>query len=338
MSAGKPLVSAIVSTYNSEKFIRGKIEDLLNQTIVNKLEIVIINSNSPQNEDTIIKEYLNNGFNIKYLRTEERETIYKAWNRGIKMSSGKYITNANTDDRLKKDAYEILAGELEADPETALVHADQYVSNVPNQTFEEIKNNKIERLPDYDYFLQLDRCIVYSQPMWRASLHWQDNIWFDDNLAICGDHQFEIEVSKKYKMKHLAYPLGVFYIDKKKGNISLNNLKKVEKEKHSITEPYIIEYIDSADEGTIDELKRKFGNCIKLPLNLFRARNYFYKQFIPSVHPYTSEFVYFVMALIYKRENNAEGAAAICRKFLSKRDSDRINRLLSDLENNGSAK
>ncbi len=338
MPSKQPLVSAIVSTYNSERFIRGKIEDLLAQTIAADLEIIIINSNSPQDEDKIIREYLNCDLNIKYLKTEERETIYKAWNRGIKMSTGKYITNANTDDRLKKDAYEILAGELESDPETALVHADQYVSYVPNQTFDEIKGNKIERLPEFDYFLQLDRCIVYSQPMWRSSLHWQDNIWFDDNLAICGDHAFEIEVSKKYKMKHLSYPLGVFYIDKKKGNISLNNLKKVEKEKHSITAPHIIEYIDSADDNTISELKKKFGTYIKLPLNLFRARNYFYKQFIPSIHPYTSEFVYFVMALIYNKEKNAERAAEICRKFLVKRDSERIKKLLLSLENNGFAK
>lgn len=334
----QPLVSAIVSTYNSEKFIRGKIEDLLNQTIINSLEIVIINSNSPQNEDKIISEYLNSGHNIKYLKTEERETIYKAWNRGIRMSSGKYITNSNTDDRLKKNAFEILAAELEADPEVALVHADQYVSGIPNQTFDEITHNRIERLPEFDYFLQLDRCIVYSQPMWRASLHWQDNIWFDDDLAICGDHAFEIEVSKKYKMKHLPYPLGVFYIDKKRGNISLNNLKKVEKEKHCVTTPHIIEYVDSADSETLADLKRKFGTYIRLPLNIFRARNYFYKQFIPSVHPYTSEFVYFVMALIYKREGDSVRSAEICRKFLAKRESERIKNLLSLIENNGMVK
>ena len=40
------LVSAIVSTYNSEKFIRGCLEDLENQTIADKLEIIVVNSGS----------------------------------------------------------------------------------------------------------------------------------------------------------------------------------------------------------------------------------------------------------------------------------------------------
>ena len=53
----KYLVSAIVSTYNSERFIRGCLEDLENQTIADRLEIVVVNSGSEQNEDRIIKEF-----------------------------------------------------------------------------------------------------------------------------------------------------------------------------------------------------------------------------------------------------------------------------------------
>ncbi len=30
---------------------------------------------------------------------EARETLYQAWNRGIKQARGRYLTNANTDDR-----------------------------------------------------------------------------------------------------------------------------------------------------------------------------------------------------------------------------------------------
>lgn len=50
-------VSAIISTYNSEKFIKGCLEDLINQTLYKKgeLEIVVIDSASKQNEKEIIK-------------------------------------------------------------------------------------------------------------------------------------------------------------------------------------------------------------------------------------------------------------------------------------------
>jgi glycosyltransferase involved in cell wall biosynthesis len=100
------LISAIVSTYNSEQFMRGCLEDLLAQTIADRMEIIVIDSASAQNEGAIVKEFQGRCGRIKYLRTPERESVYAAWNRGIKIAEGKYVTNANTDDRHRPDAFE----------------------------------------------------------------------------------------------------------------------------------------------------------------------------------------------------------------------------------------
>ena len=124
-------VSAIVSTYNSEKLIRGCLEDLLSQTLYKKgqLEIVVIDSNSQQNEGAIVKEYQQKNHDIKYIRTEQRETVYAAWNRGIAAAQGEYITNANTDDAHRKDALELLARALDAYPEADLAYAHNAWTN-----------------------------------------------------------------------------------------------------------------------------------------------------------------------------------------------------------------
>src|SRR5208337_1903982 len=93
------LVSAIVSTYNAERFLRGCLEDLEAQTIAARLEIIVVDSGSHQNEQAIVEEFQRRYNNIVYIRTEERESLYAAWNRGVKAARGKYLTNANTDDR-----------------------------------------------------------------------------------------------------------------------------------------------------------------------------------------------------------------------------------------------
>jgi tetratricopeptide (TPR) repeat protein len=67
------LVSAIVSVYNSERFIRGCIEDLEAQTIADRLEIIVIDSCSPQKECEIIEEMQHKYNNIKYIRTDKRK-------------------------------------------------------------------------------------------------------------------------------------------------------------------------------------------------------------------------------------------------------------------------
>ena len=81
--ASKYLISAIVSTYNAEKFIAGCLEDLEAQTLADKTEIIVIDSASEQNEADVVCAYQQKYENIRYLRTSERQTIYGAWNRGF---------------------------------------------------------------------------------------------------------------------------------------------------------------------------------------------------------------------------------------------------------------
>ena len=73
MYNNNPLVSVIISTYNSEKFMEGRLLDLINQTIFNKIEIIIIDSGSEQNEKKIVLPYITKHTNIRYFRKEERE-------------------------------------------------------------------------------------------------------------------------------------------------------------------------------------------------------------------------------------------------------------------------
>jgi predicted O-methyltransferase YrrM len=50
------VVSAIVSTFNAERFLAGCLDDLERQTIADQMEIIVINSGSEQNEDKIVRE------------------------------------------------------------------------------------------------------------------------------------------------------------------------------------------------------------------------------------------------------------------------------------------
>ncbi len=206
----KYTVSAIISTYKSEKFIEGKIQDLLNQTIGNQLEIIIIDSNSPENEKAIVTKYAQKHKNIKYIRTEKRETIYKTWNRGIKEAHGKFITNANTDDRLRPDAFEILVDELNRNPDIALVYGDFFITHCENQDFSDHIRCGYSIKPDYSPDIMLSGCHMGPLPMWRKSVH--DEIgYFDENLQSAGDYEFWCRLATKYSMKHINKFIGLYY-------------------------------------------------------------------------------------------------------------------------------
>ncbi len=249
------LVSAIISTYNSEFFIRGRIENLLEQTISDQLEIIIVNSGSKENESEIVKEFIEGNHQIKYLETEKRETIYKAWNRGIRIAKGKYITNANTDDRLRKDALEILAGTLDKNPDLALVYADQYITNVPNQNFYDVKSKQTFNRIDYSRFKLYAGYIAGPQSMWRSSLHYKDNFWFNEEYEVSGDNDFVCRVAEKYSLLRVPGVLGSYYKAIDNSNKEFQNFKETHKESILIRDKYARRYISSLSPKKLNRLR-----------------------------------------------------------------------------------
>lgn len=209
-------VSAIVSTYNSEKFLKDCLQDLIDQTLYKKgqLEIIVIDSASEQNEQEIVREFQKTYRNIVYHRTSERETLYASWNRGIKMSCGAYITNANTDDRHRPDALEVMASYLETHPQTALVYADQLITTTANDTWATTKANQRWNWPSFDYSELERRCIVGSQPMWRKSLH-EKHGYFRSELISAGDYEFWLRIGKTENIVRLPEILGLYYNNQK---------------------------------------------------------------------------------------------------------------------------
>lgn len=204
-------VSAIISAYKSVKFIRGALDDLLAQTLYakGKLEIIVINSASPENEDEIIRGYTEKYPNIIYVKTPERETVYETWNRGIRLASGKYITNANTDDRHRVDALEIMAKALDNFPEIGLVYADCFVTSAENDEFSTTQSELRYDLPDFNLGTQLSGSCFGAQPVWRRSLH--DALgYFDPQWKIAGDYEFFIRVARKARAAHIRETLGLF--------------------------------------------------------------------------------------------------------------------------------
>ena len=124
--------------------MRSFLQDLVEQTLYQKgeLEIVIIDSASEQNERGIVEEFQSKYSHIIYHLTPKRETIYAAWNRGIKMSQSEYITNANADDRHRSDALEIMANYLDNNSEASVLYADQLITYTPHETWSTTKATK----------------------------------------------------------------------------------------------------------------------------------------------------------------------------------------------------
>ena len=208
----KYLVSAIVSTFDSEKYLCGCLEDLFEQTLYRKglLEIIVVDSGSRQGEEGIVRDLQEMHPHLRYLRTARRETIYRSWNRGIEAASGDFVTNANTDDRHAPYALQRLANFLLENEQVDVVYADSLITSTDNATWDVPHCTGIFRWPDCERRLLFDCCIMGPHPMWRRCLHARHG-FFDSSLVSAGDYEFWLRVSEAgVGIAHLRDVLGLY--------------------------------------------------------------------------------------------------------------------------------
>jgi glycosyltransferase involved in cell wall biosynthesis len=153
------------------------------------MEILIIDSGSEQQECKIVEEFQKVHNSIIYFKTNERESLYKSWNRAIQKARGIYLTNANTDDRHHFECLERLVNTLEENPDDAVAYGNLYKSSISNETFED--NDK--SMPCYSQKNSpgslLLQDFIGAQPVWRKSLHDQIGM-FDESFEVVGDYEF----------------------------------------------------------------------------------------------------------------------------------------------------
>ena len=207
-----PLITAIVSTYAAERFMRGCMEDLVAQTLFSELEVIVVDSGSPEGEGAICADFARRYRGQIHLVRTEREPLYAAWNRAIDMARGEFLTNANTDDRHRADFMEVMASALEARPEIALAYGDQWISHTENEGFDacQRRSARLRRWPEFTRERLLMGCHTGPQPMWRRSLH-REFGYFNTRYRIAADYDMWMRFASRHALLHVDEPLGVFF-------------------------------------------------------------------------------------------------------------------------------
>ena len=232
-----PKISIITSVYDGDEFIRPFLEDITSQTIFEeKCELVLVNANSPGNEEEVIMEYIKKyPNNIVYKRLDEDPGIYGTWNEAIKLSSGDYITNANLDDRKSRNSIERHAKSLFTNPDVSLVYSDSFVTHSPNETFD--KNSSGMKRYNFEQFSKegmLRGNLPHNNPMWKKSLH-EKHGYFDSKYRSAGDWEFFLRCAfGGENFKKINEVLGLYYFNPKGVSTNVENTSWKQQEEKEI--------------------------------------------------------------------------------------------------------
>jgi len=233
-----PLVSVVMSVYNSEKYVSRAIESILNQTFKD-FEFIIINDGSQDNTLDILKEYENKDNRIKII-DQENKGLTKSLNIGIKAAKGKYIARQDDDDVSLSTRFEKQVEYLEKNKEVVLLGTNQYEINGEVETIGTYYDNKT-----INNIVYLYNPIAHTSAMYRRNVFIEIGL-YDESFETSQDFEAWMRLANYRKISMLKDVLVKRYICKdsissKKKFVQLYNGYRA-RMKYSVNKKYIFKY------------------------------------------------------------------------------------------------
>lgn len=230
----KPKVSIVTSMFKGDKYIDKYLNNLTNQSIFDSCELIIVNANSPGNEDKIIEKYTEKYNNIKYKKLDYDPGIYGCWNIAIQMSSGEYISNANLDDVRSLQQLEIFCEELDSNQDIDLVYSECFVTSRENENYQQNSSQGLV-YPIKEFSREnMIKCLPGCMPVWRKTMH--DGIgYFNTDYKSAGDWEMWLRAVKNgSKFKKVYGVHGLYYMNPNGLSTSSENEAKKRAEEREI--------------------------------------------------------------------------------------------------------
>jgi glycosyltransferase involved in cell wall biosynthesis len=121
MSSDVPLISIVLTTYNSERVVERTLKGIVEQDFpLNRVELIVVDGGSKDNTLKIIKEFVERYsklfYDVKVIVHDRNYGVSKARNDGIKMSRGRYVLILDHDVVMERNVLHALYSFLSTAP------------------------------------------------------------------------------------------------------------------------------------------------------------------------------------------------------------------------------
>jgi glycosyltransferase involved in cell wall biosynthesis len=185
-------VSIIIPVYNGSNYLKQAIDSALAQ-VYDNFEVIVVNDGS--NDDLRTERIaLSYGNKILY-HYQENKGVASAWNKGIALSSGDYISFLSHDDIYTKDKISVQVKMLQKQTKQSIAYSNWIIIDEKS-----IEKNRI-KLPNIDitkFFLYY----LLNQSLHGCSLLIPKSVFqteglFDESLKSTCDYDFILKVATK---------------------------------------------------------------------------------------------------------------------------------------------
>lgn len=183
-------ISIIIATYNAEKTLNRCLNSIIQQK-AEQIELIIVDGGSIDKTLDIIKE---NGKYIDRYISEKDHGLYDAWNKGIKLSSGKWIEFLGSDDILLPGAINKLLIISKKYPDVEIISGKAKLVDTHGVFIKDMGES-------YDAQVFKKRMNISHGSTLHNRKIFDEIGLFDINFKICGD--YELLLRKTFSSKFI---------------------------------------------------------------------------------------------------------------------------------------
>lgn len=199
-------ISVLVSLYRCSDYIESFLKYALEIVNLDEVEFLLLHNDPLDEESEIINNYLSKFPDAKHVIIKDRESLYRTWNRGIKLSKGRYIAVWNVDDIRNPQSLQTQAISLDLNLEAAMSYGDFFETNKYGT-----QNGHLHLHPSWKDGKKefLRRHLIGCFPMWRKSIH-DDVGYFDENYRLVADYEFQLRIAVNHSLVKAEGNLGYY--------------------------------------------------------------------------------------------------------------------------------
>jgi glycosyltransferase involved in cell wall biosynthesis len=95
-----PRISVLISSYNNARFVSKKLAEIQTQSIFAAAEFLFIETASPERERELFAPFCREHPNCRVITTNDRRSLYQAWNLGWREARAPVVCYSNMDDAM----------------------------------------------------------------------------------------------------------------------------------------------------------------------------------------------------------------------------------------------
>ena len=215
-------MSVIVPSYNHARFLRRRIDSVLQQTYQD-FELILLDDCSPDNSREILSSYAGDPRVRIEFNAANSGSTFKQWNKGVGLARGEYVWIAESDDYSDARFLERLVGVLDSEPEAAFaycrswrVSAEDTVDGFGDSYLDFLQTSRWtgDYLADgheecRKYFVRYNIVPNASAVVFRKAIYEQVG-GADESYRLNGDWKLWASMALTGKVAYLGEPLNYF--------------------------------------------------------------------------------------------------------------------------------